>query len=215
MSKRPTDIDQARFLRDVAEHQVTIVHDVPSAAVRVIRFAKPGSSIRAFTLTTWPGYLAYSGDMGTFVFARLRDMFECFRAPADTDLDRRINPGYWAEKVEAACREGVKEFRVELFKERIQEWLDGMEASPELRQAVADEMPSDLQDGDSNTAYAWAMQFSDDGNRPVFQDFWEVDCTEYTFRFMWCCYALVWGIDQYDRARQAATAAPEVAHHHV
>lgn len=211
MTARPTDIDQARFLADVAQHQITIVHDDPAAALRVIRFARPGSSIMAFTLTTWPGYLAFSGDMGTYVFARLRDMFEFFRPPVPKDGAARaleINPGYWSEKVEAACRDGVKEFSFDVFRRRVGEWLDDRDASAETRAAVDEALAGDLSDRGADAASEWACDFRDAAGRRVFQDFWEVDCTEYTFRFIWCCFALVWGIDQYDRAT-APAALPE------
>lgn len=49
---------------------------------RHIRFRQPGTMCMHFDLITWPGYLCYTGDMGTYVFTRLADMFEFFR----TDL---------------------------------------------------------------------------------------------------------------------------------
>lgn len=40
------------------------------------------------------------------------------------------------------------------------------------------------------------------GNRRFeFTDFWEMDCTEYIYHFIWCCYALAWGIQMYDEAK--------------
>jgi hypothetical protein len=41
----------------------------------------------------------------------------------------------------------------------------------------------------------------------VFEDFREVDCEEYTHRFLWCCYALAWGIEKYDAAKQPVDEA--------
>ena len=34
-----------------------------------------------------------------------------------------------------------------------------------------------------------------------FYDFWETDLEEYTFRYLWCLYAIVWGITQYDKQK--------------
>lgn len=60
---------------------------------RHVRFAKPGTGLYRFSLVTWPGYLAISGDVESFTFSRLPDMFEFFGG------DRaHINPSYWAEK---------------------------------------------------------------------------------------------------------------------
>ena len=68
---------EAIFLRDVAEHEMIVVRD--DGVHRHIRFKKPGTSCMHFDLITWPGYLCYTGDMGTYVFSRLTDMFEFFR----------------------------------------------------------------------------------------------------------------------------------------
>ena len=46
-----------------------------------------------------------------------------------------------------------------------------------------------------------AYDFEHDGFR--FQDFYEVDNTEYTFHFIWCAYAIAWGIKRYDEAKAA------------
>jgi len=40
------------------------------------------------------------------------------------------------------------------------------------------------------------------GHRYEFTDSWEWDCTEYTYRFIWCCYALAWGIQMYDKVKE-------------
>jgi len=65
------------FLRDVAEHAMLLIRD--DGVSRHVRFAQPGTGCMHFDLITWPGYLCYTGDMGTYVFQRLTDMFEFFR----------------------------------------------------------------------------------------------------------------------------------------
>lgn len=70
-----------RFLQDVADHKMTVVMD--NGVYRHLRFANSDSKLafnQWFDIVTWPGFLAYSGDMGCFVFSRLKDMFEFFRA---------------------------------------------------------------------------------------------------------------------------------------
>ena len=65
------------FLRDVQQHQIQVIrHD---GVNRHIRFKRPGSMSYYFDLITWPGHLCYTGDMGTYVFRRMDDMFEFFR----------------------------------------------------------------------------------------------------------------------------------------
>ena len=41
-----------------------------------------------------------------------------------------------------------------------------------------------------------AVNFEHAGYR--LSDFWEVNLYQYTYHFVWCCYAIVWGIHQYD-----------------
>ena len=35
-------------------------------------------------------------------------------------------------------------------------------------------------------------------NKFYFRDFWEHDCTVWDPTFLWCCHAIVWGIQRYD-----------------
>lgn len=190
------------FLKDVAGHRMTILRD--DGVYRHIRFKKPDSGDMYFDLMTWPGWLCYSGDMGTYVFQRLPDMFEFFR----TDRWRPhrgwgilyINLGYWSEKIQASDRDGVKRYSAEKFKAVVADWLDGAEASQEVRDAVAEEVLSCADDGEYRARMA-ANDFEREGFR--FTDFWEADLTEYTYRFVWCCYAIAWGVQQYDNASAA------------
>ncbi|WP_026300935.1 hypothetical protein, partial [Thioalkalivibrio sp. ALE23] len=70
-------------IKRLAAHQITIEKD--EGEYRSIRFSAPNTVINSFTLTTWPGYIAISGDLGTYVFCRLPDMFEFFRQGAHGD----------------------------------------------------------------------------------------------------------------------------------
>lgn len=177
------------FLKDVSEHQMTVKRD--EGFYRHLRFRKPNSSDSWFDIVTWPGYLCYSGDMGCYVFARLDDMLVFFRSPR-----LKINPGYWAEKCEARDRDGITEYSPNTFKERIAEWLDDAEVSAEARRLVGIEVLSRADDGESEARRA-VNDFESDGFQ--FHDFWETNLHDYTYRFIWCCYALTWGIRQYDR----------------
>jgi hypothetical protein len=54
---------------------------------------------------------------------------------------------------------------------------------------------------DNEFAARQALQdFEHDGHRP-FQETWELDFSAYTFRFVWCLYAIVWTIRQYDHIK--------------
>lgn len=225
-----SDCTEERFLRDVAEHAMTVIRD--DGVIRHIRFAKPGTGCMHFDLITWPGILCYTGDMGTYVFQRTTDMFEFFRHDRAYNQSRgrklSINLGYWTEKLIAidGSRHGgkVKEFDDEKFKRVINKYrVDWMRAAKErgtldkdgrreLWEAVEDEVIGVLDDGEDRAQYA-AYDFNhtapSDAQRRgwQFDDLFEHDFTEYTHSIIWCCYALAWGIEKYDQSKVAI--APE------
>ncbi len=96
-------LTENEFLRDVADHVLEVMRD--DGVYRHIRFRKPGTMCMHFDLITWPGYLCYTGDMGTYVFARLADMFQFFRTDRSyaprTGRRLAVNLSYWSEKLEA------------------------------------------------------------------------------------------------------------------
>lgn len=194
-----SEITQETFLRDTAQHKMTVVRD--DGVHRHVIFAKPGSYNMRFELITWPGHLCYTGDMGTFVFRRLEDMFEFFRTDRRGDDRLYINLGYWAEKLEAVDRcDGVRRWSEDTFREVIERYLknDGEPTPDGLRDAVEREVYPYLEDGE-HAAYRAANEFEHDGFR--FNDLWDHEFKEYTFRFVWCCYALAWGIKAYDQSK--------------
>jgi hypothetical protein len=216
------------FLKDVADHQMITLHD--DGVYRHIRFKKPETGCMHFDLVTWPGYLAYSGDMGCYVFCRLQDMFEFFRT--DREYKKRdgqklaINLGYWSEKLQAVDGSrnsaSATEFSEEKFDRAVIEHLVGWvrenayQTTKDERRELWDAVMSDVigADGDSGgyRKQVAANDFHHFVNKEVggsfyFQDFWEHDFTEYTHRFVWCCYALAWGIEQYDNAKEKVAVA--------
>ena len=190
--------DEARFLKDVATHQMTVIRD--EGLHRHVRFRRPGTICMGFDLVTWPGYLCVCGDMGDYLFSRLPDMFEFFRGKADGSLS--INLSYWAEKCKAADAHGngIKQYSPERFKAALHRYLE--DADDELRDAALGDLLCCANDGE-HAAHQAVRDFEHNGRTP-FADFWEADLREYTYHFVWCCYALAWGIRQYDDAKVPA-----------
>jgi hypothetical protein len=115
--------DIERFKKDVEKHVMTVIRD--DGVYRHLRFQTPGSYCMGFDIVTWPGYLAYTGDMGAYVFTRLEDMFQFFRC-AEGRNQYRIDLRYWAEKCEcggAADRSGIREFSEDKFEQNVKEYL--------------------------------------------------------------------------------------------
>lgn len=204
-------LNEAKFLKEVEQHVMEVIRD--DGVHRHIRFRQPGTMMQHFDLITWPGCLCYTGDMGTYVFRRLHDMFEFFRTDREY-ADRRgvclaINLSYWGEKLEAQDRTGFRKFSPEKFRENVMRWIEEGGWTGKLGHGLRDQLQSDvldMADFGGEQAYQAAMEFSWDGKQ-VFPDFWEVDSDEYTHRFVWCCFALAWGIEQYDK--QATEPKPE------
>lgn len=193
------------FHADVADHKMVVIRD--DGLYRHLRFAEPGTSIMAFDLITWPGHLCYTGDMGSYLFARVPDMFEFFRKSV-TDNDISINPPYWAEKCLAEdVQHKVTEYSEEKLRADITAWLDDIEADDELREAVADEV---LAYADDEGAVCRAVSaFEHEGKSFDYLDdlFIEADFHEYTSGFLWCLLAIVWGIYQYDVSKSVTADA--------
>lgn len=196
----------ADFLRDVATHELTIIRN--DGLYRHLRFSRPGSSCMYFDLITWPGHLCYTGDMGTYVFSRVSDMLEFFRRDCADQLP--INPGYWSEKVQAAdggrhpgcVFEYDHDRYLAVVNEHLSDWLEGLddEAAAELREAVQDDVLQLADSHDEHGNYNRAYEFSAtvNGCKYQFTDLFERNFRRFTPRFLWCCRALVWGIEKYD-----------------
>ncbi|WP_417070762.1 hypothetical protein [Niveibacterium terrae] len=193
---------------------------------RHIRFREPGTMCMHFDLVTWPGYLAYSGDMGCYVFSRLADMFEFFRTDRSYNSGRLgINLGYWSEKLVAVdgnrdrasakefCEEKFRsvicEYRLNWIREAARSGILDKEARRELWESVEDEVLCRI--GDNNDAamtaaneFSWSAGYK--RRSWFFEDLWDHSFTEFTHSFVWCCYALAWGIKTYDEAKEKEAA---------
>lgn len=223
------DLTQQQFEKDVAGHVMQVLRD--DGLYRHIRFRRPDSMCMHFDLITWPGTLCYTGDMGTFVFSRLDDMFEFFRTDRRNGDDSKlfINLSYWSEKLRAVDgnrrQATVMEFSEQRYervlKEKLVYWWRNCCSSAaerrELREALEEslldksffaERPETVAD-----AIRMASEFEADvgGRKFRFEDFWDNRLDDYTHTFIWCCYALAWGIRLYDQAT-ANSPTPEAAH---
>lgn len=199
-----------RFLTDIPNHLMAVVRD--DGVHRHVRFKRPESRDYSFDLITWPGHLCITGDMGTYVFQRVADIFEFFLpypgfAAQHPDRPLFINPGYWGEKLlSVGTNAGYREFDEEKFEARVTEHFEGWLESYPREEVEAEEIWTEIkslvlgavEDG-SPQAYMAVQDF--ECNEFTFQDFFDGGGTErYTFRYLWCLYAIAWGISQYDSA---------------
>ncbi|WP_027855588.1 hypothetical protein [Marinobacterium litorale] len=200
------------FLSSVENHSMEVHQD--SGLFRHLTFSNNGSFNQMFHITTWPGHLCISGDMGCYVFSRIDDMFQFFRSGDEL----AINPGYWAEKVQAESvfGGGVKEWdelaAADAVQHHFDEWLEANADEPIAESEAMDELHdmvdrlkslaaeetefiAAVNNWDSEYAYGFGLV-----------DFWEHRMEKYTYHYIWCCYAIAWAIQQYDRSKEAAAA---------
>jgi len=175
------------FDKDTAEHKLTVIKE--DGVYRHIRCQKPGTWCYGFDIITWPGYLAYAGDMGEFMFKRLHDMFDFFRGD-------HINLRYWAEK----CLAGkCKEFDIDTFRAGIIDCAKGhlgLEEDEDLPEEVLEELSEVLSAEDEWECVTAARDFR--GEKVRLDDWYEHSHKIYTHHFEWCCCALQWAVKEYD-----------------
>jgi hypothetical protein len=199
-------ITQESFLRDVEKHKMTIIRD--NGVDRHVRFKKPNTNEMYFDLITWDGYLTITGDMGTYVYSRLNDMFEFFRTEQrEKDNNLHINVSYWSEKLQAVNSYGRRpdaplKFSPDRFKEAVRQAYKGYSQycgkTPEEKRELREQIRNEVYHAEDEHESVQAIRdfHHDDFD---FCDFWEYCCEEYTDRYIWTLYAIAWGIREYDR----------------
>lgn len=186
---------ESEFLGNVDQHKMTVLLD--SGTHRHLTFRRVETINRYFHITTWPGYLTISGDMGCYVFSRLTDMFDFFR-------EKEINPSYWGEKLQATSRpEGYREFSephyrraaVSDFKAYYPPGAPGrMAAWKDFRWGMLDHFCPTTVGEAVEAMHGW----SDPAGKSLFQEFWDHNLEDYTHHFIWCCRAIRWAVERYD-----------------
>ncbi len=204
------------FLNDVAGHQMTI--NLRDGIYRHIRFQNPSHGwCMGFDIVTWPGSLTISGDMGTWTFSRVPDMFNFFRS----GVPLRINESYWAEKLQHGVHggsDGAKVYDDEEFERRLLKQLsnyftfDGADLEEVTRAVRDDVLRVDGRYDRLRAAADFEFRFADgrkDSEHYNCHDrrgegYFSFDACElpsgmrYSYQFVWCLYAIVWAIRKWD-----------------
>lgn len=202
---------QKQFEDGVADHQMTVLRD--EGDYRHLRFCPPGSYNMGFDIVTWPGYLAYTGDMGNCIFSRTRDMLKFFRRTGDQPIDFR----YWAEKLQGfeGGQSLARHYAPSQLQPKLDEWLKEYAESRELsgaealalREAIQDQvLDREMVQYSETMAHHYLREFDYKGI--TLQSFAEeLDLKEFDYRFLWCCFALAWAIDRYDKRAADASSS--------
>jgi len=89
----------------------------------------------------------------------------------------------------------AKVYDGDVYRDRLIESLDGYDLEDEKKAEVVKELKS-MDFDDEHWVLGRISDFEHDGFK--FQDVWEIDMTAYSYHFIWCCYAIAWGIQQYE-----------------
>lgn len=185
MGTKPT---KEQFLELVSKHKMTIEND--NGIFRTLAFSD-GTFNQAFRITTWTGYLCLSGDMGTFVFARTEDMFRFFRHD-------EINPRYWSEKIQAAGNDDnpVMEFCAETLIRDINDHIEDYDIG--IKERIEKDIICHLKFGVDEFEAIQLLSEDDNLGQDYLCDLSRWNYRDFTYRYIWVCYAIVWAIQQYD-----------------
>lgn len=184
-----------RFSKDIEKHELTI--NLDQGLFRDLTIKRPNTSSYYYNITTRPGFLMISGDMGCYVFERLSDMFNFFRGQPD-----EINPGYWSEKIEAG---EFKRYSPEKARDALnQEFENWKECTDFDEEQIAEEKEYlDQIDTDDEFEFVDAIRnWVPNKDGVQLDDFWERSTNDYTFHYIWCCYAIVHAIKLYDAVKE-------------
>ena len=206
MGKKELTTDQ--FLSDVKNFQMKIKMD--NGVYRHVYFGDPKTGNMSFSLTTWPGFLCMSGDMGEFVFERLEDMFQFFRAGTECRKAQKvwINEGYWGEKLRAGSSPKEDFDRDTFVHSMIQSFRESFPPEEPGRWETWDELRDKLiwSDMDSmEQALQFAYDFRDWKNKAIFHEPYEWASTAPNWRFLWACHAISWGVNLYWKTKEPET----------
>jgi hypothetical protein len=202
MTRRSREDDvRDRFEQEAGGHRMTVLRE--DGLYRHLRFSRPGTWSYGYDLVTWPGQLVVAGDCGDYAFARISDMFQFFRCDGG-----RINPDYWSEKLTNRDeRAGTRRFSAESFRPRVLEWyreqcddLDASEASS-LLDALNEQVFDRAFDGPHSRDEAIRLLMEFKHERIEIYEPYDWSFEEWDWQFLWCCWAIVQGIAQYDWAK--------------
>lgn len=206
---------EEQFLKDVATHEMTVKLDSETYRHLVFRAKGENSWCMWFEIITWPGALTIGGDMGTWSFSRLADMFEFFRCRPDSVRNGlHINESYWGEKITAESRFAGPhlKFNEEIYRANVIDSLNDYDLTDKRKAELVEELEEDVfgDDCESEVRQAVAEFKSADGEFE-FSDSWEIDGQAYTYNYIWCCYAIAWAVQQYDAMKARAEYVEVVA----
>jgi len=203
------------FSMDVINFKIEILKD--DGVYRHIRCSDGTMNMR-YDIITYPGHLVISGDMGCSVFSRVYDMFTFF----NNKVEDGINPNYWGEKL-VSIGDGT-EFSHDAVENCINKRLDDICSNMEdywnelndydkeqnedievFENEFRDEVKEYFRECVDESSFMSSIHNFESKiieNLSFCDDYEWIDCSDYDFRYLWQCHAIVWCIEQYNMTKE-------------
>jgi hypothetical protein len=169
--------------------------------------------------------LTIRGDCGAYTFSRTEDMFYFFQI-SENDFNYEgkqnlsINPGYWSEKLESVDRkndyheydeEQLADYAKSDFDTYWEDKISGIEDEETLAELEQEkeEMWAEIEEdvlGAENEYEAYDRLSRFKSGDFSFEDI-QSSFKTYTKSYIWCLYAIVWGVQKYFDYKQKQEAA--------
>ncbi len=184
-------IDQIHEIATGAFKDHVIQEQSRNGVYRSWRCGRVGTSVYHFVITTIPGSLIITGDLGSMIVTRAYDMLPWCRRSIDSIE-------YFAEKVDSGFK------KREFSRDKFLEWLD--EEEKEFRESHADDDDEDESESETLDLIDALRHLSDEYDASqAYQesmDLWEgndpPNLEVYTSRFLWLREAIAWFVNNHD-----------------
>ena len=199
-----------KFIKDVKGHQLKIIKD--DGVYRHLLFKRQNGSMYWTEIIASPNLLTINGDMGTWVFSRVDDMFEFFRNP-----ELEINYHYWTEKLKAG-RTSCEKFYMNLFYKNITKYIEDyfQDSIENINEDFYDDYLKDIVEAEDEIEVVSKIRdfyiYSDDRilkdlpecykqfNFDDFNEYWKL-CYKADYQYVWSLFCIVKIIQEYDKIK--------------
>lgn len=197
---------RAQFENETLDHRMTVLHD--DGVYRHLRFAKPGTGMWSWSIVTWPGHLAVSGDIGDgWIFERENDMLRFF---SRNGHQAGINPSYWSEKLPTHLRDAAKHFSAQRFEAAVRADVESRDLTTEQKTLLLDALETNVFLGYDDLGWSLTAiegSWMAAGVLVEFEDMEHSDYDEWDHHFLLALFAIVYGVRAYREYEAAIEAA--------
>ncbi len=198
---------QEIFLRDVRSSYADIVHW--NGLHRHVAFRNNIYPNKRFDMITWPGHLCLDNLSETFVFSSQLDMLEYFRATpqrreyaAARGESLWAAPEVWMSRMVGTSMSGHAVFSQAKFVQNTRDFIRIRSHLNEVtRTALLQRLEREVFTREFETE-AGALRSVIECGKTLGVDLEDihfvVDCAEVSYSYLWCCYAIAWGIERID-----------------